>query len=85
MCEKIIDKIEKYIKKMFLNVKSWNNYSNFETTTELLADLSDVPDCNVRYALAENPKATTKLLTKLSNDPKGRVRCAVFENPNYKK
>ena len=77
----IIDKIEKYIKKMFPDIESWNNYSNFDITIELLTELANDPNCNVRRAVAENPKTTIELLTKLSNDPEYSVRCALAENP----
>ena len=48
----IIDKIEKYIKKMFPNIESWDNYSNFSITTELLAKLANDPYSDVRCAVA---------------------------------
>jgi hypothetical protein len=77
----IIDKIEKYIKKMFPDIESWNNYSNFDITIELLTELANDPEYSVRCAVAKNPKATIELLTKLSNDPDWYVRWAIVENP----
>ena len=77
----IIDKIEKYIKKMFPNIESWDNYSNFSITTELLAKLADNPYPDVRYEVAMNPKTTTELLDKLADDPDPDVRYEVAINP----
>jgi hypothetical protein len=77
----IVDKIEKYIKKMFPDIESWNNYSNFDITIELLTELANDPNCSVRRAISENPKVTTELLTNLSVDPEWRVRRAISENP----
>ena len=78
----IIDKIEKYIKKMFPNIESWDNYSNFSITIELLDKLADDPYWDVRCAVARHPDITTELLAKLANDPYSDVRCAVARHPD---
>jgi hypothetical protein len=56
--------------------------SNPNTPSELLALLSDCPQCKVLERVASNPQTSTGVLAKLAKSPSSDVKCAVAENGN---
>ncbi|MRI59126.1 MAG: hypothetical protein C6H99_06450 [Epsilonproteobacteria bacterium] len=50
--------------------------------TELLVELSEVPDMGSRWAVAKNPHTPTEILEKLAKDEVNLVRALVATNPN---
>ncbi len=50
--------------------------------TELLIELSKVPDMGSRWAVAKNPHTPTEILERLAKDEVNLVRALVATNPN---
>ena len=69
-----MDFLKKHGKLNLLDIKN--------VSPEMIEELMEDKDWEVRYGVARNPNAPVELLMKLAEDEDGDVRCSVAENPH---